>query len=112
MLRSIAAYASASPSTVETALRCVSKHEGARSSSSFETRVRAVAWGYDLACALLRMRTAARHLNSALLVPAAYFCEDRAGARWIDLVSVLDKRRANHIVLQSWGLAKQNASQF
>jgi hypothetical protein len=63
MLRSIAAECECSCSHSRSALRCVSKHEGAHigSSSSFETRARPfVLCGFSSACALLRMRTASR----------------------------------------------------
>jgi hypothetical protein len=55
------------------------------------------------------MRTTAHHLDPALPVPAAHFCEDRAGARWIDLVSVLDKRQgiAVKILAATIGDARQ-----
>jgi hypothetical protein len=63
MVRSIAAECECSCSHSRSALRCVSKHEGAHigSSSSFETRARPfVLYGFSSACALLRMRTASR----------------------------------------------------
>ena len=63
MLRSIAAECECRCSHSRSALRCVSKHEGAHigSSSSFETRARPfVLCGLSSACALLRMRTASR----------------------------------------------------
>jgi hypothetical protein len=66
MLRSIAAECECSCSHSRSALRCVSKHEGAHigSSSSFETRARPfVLCGFSSACALLRMRTASRSVQ-------------------------------------------------
>jgi hypothetical protein len=66
MLRSIAAECECSCSHSRSALRCVSKHEGAHigSSASFETRARPfVLCGFSSACALLRMRTASRSVQ-------------------------------------------------
>jgi hypothetical protein len=66
MPRSIAAECECSCSHSRSALRCVSKHEGAHigSSASFETRARPfVLCGFSSACALLRMRTASRSVQ-------------------------------------------------
>ena len=82
MLRSIAAEYECSCSHSRSALRCVSKHEGAHigSSSSFETRARPfVLCGFSSACALLRMRTASRFspthdVKQPISFPRRIFC--------------------------------------
>ena len=82
MLRSIAAECECSCSHSPSALRCVSKHEGAHigSSSSFETRAPPfVLCGLSSACALLRMRTASRFspahdVKQPISFPQRIFC--------------------------------------